>query len=117
MSDQKSTKKNHLMQSSWNLGKTQTMRVPVAIKDYLMEIARHLDNGGTIELYNSSQNKSHNSLKSENILSQDTIKEIVDILKHGITSKNQGGVYNSSNASTLKKEVIKALAILEKENS
>jgi hypothetical protein len=34
-------------------------------------------------------------------------------LKNGITSKNQGGVYNSSNASTLKKEVVKVLAILE----
>jgi hypothetical protein len=115
MINQKSNQKNHLMKSSWNLGRTQTMRVPIVIKDYLIEIARHLDDGGTIELYNISQKQLENTKTKDakNILSQDTIAEITNILKNGITSKNQGGVYNSSNASTLKKEVVKVLAILE----
>ena len=115
MINQKSNEKNHLMKSSWNLGKTQTMRVPIAIKNHLVEIARHLDDGGTIELYNISKNQLENTKAKDtkSILSQDTIVEIVSILKNGITSKNQGGVYNSSNASTLKKEVVKVLAILE----
>lgn len=30
---------------AWNLGKTKVIRVPEAIADELMEIARHLDNG------------------------------------------------------------------------
>lgn len=137
MIKKQSNKKNHLMKSSWNLGKTQTMRVPMLLKDHLMEIARHIDEGGTVEFLDKnhlrSQPKNNKTILSQDIieddkseaiiekaksstviLSQDIIKEIIAILKHGITSKKQGGVYNSSNASTLKKEVIKVLAILEK---
>jgi hypothetical protein len=109
MSDRKSDNKNHLMRSSWNLGQTETMRVPKVLKARLMEIARYLDDGGTIEL--------NNDLKTEFILSQDNLREIINILRHGITSKNQGGVYNSSNSSPLKKEVMKVLVILERENA
>ena len=137
MIKKQSNKKNNLMKSSWNLGKTQTMRVPMLLKDHLMEIARHIDEGGAVEFLDKnhlrSQLKNNKTILSQDIveddkseaiiekaknstviLSQDSIEEIIAILKHGITSKKQGGVYNSSNASTLKKEVIKVLAILEK---
>lgn len=133
----RSSKKNHLMKSSWNLGKTETMRVPSLLKPHLMEIARHIDNGGTIDLVDQDEfisesksietillqnNKESGKLdvffsevsrSSQNMLSQGVIKKVIVILKHGITSKKQGGVYQSSNANTLKKEVIKALVILE----
>lgn len=139
MKKEKSSKKNHLMKSSWNLGKTATMRVPMLLKDRLMEIARHIDDGGGIELNdhqktdrtiksdeiilsqdtvkdNQSETTTKKDLGSKDILSQDKIEKIIDILKNGVTPKKQGGVYNSSNANTLKKEVMKALAILEQIN-
>jgi len=34
---------------SWNHGKTTTMRVPIALKDKLMEIAREMDEKGSSE--------------------------------------------------------------------
>lgn len=130
--------KKHLMTSSWNLGKTTVIRIPEAIKKQVLGIARHIDQGGHVALTQASQNndsdknskvillqdkmKDKNGLEipftdeiknSESILLQDNREEIINILKHGITSKKQGGVYNSSNASTLKKEVIKVLEILE----
>ena len=112
---QRSKKKNHLMKSSWNLGKTATMRVPVVLKSQLMDIARHIDEGGKIQLVNS--NNSEVAKETRNILSQDNLLESIAILERGIASKKQGGIYNSSNASPLKKEVIKALSILKGEIS
>ena len=135
-SGQRGKKTKHLMKSSWNLGKTVTIRIPLAIKEQLLGIARHLDSGGKVVLSDrkhSEQNEefaktilsqvvlenkkselpfTDSEETSETILSQDTIEEIISILENGITSKKQGGVYNSSNASTLKKEVIKVLKIL-----
>lgn len=137
-SGQRERKKSHLMKSSWNFGKTVTIRIPLAIKEQLLAIARHIDSNGKIVLsdkqvesstrntensqaillQDASINKeldipfSDNPKNVESILSQDALDEVIKILRHGITSKKQGGVYNSSNASTLKKEVIKALEIL-----
>jgi|GEM_PF-5986030 len=130
--------KKHLMTSSWNLGKTTVVRVPEAIKKQILGIARHIDQGGHIAFTKSNQDNDSNEnskvillqdkmkdkdgleipftdeLKSsESILLQDNREKIISILKQGITSRKQGGVYNSSNASTLKKEVIKVLEILE----
>ena len=127
--------KKHLMTSSWSLGKTTVIRIPEAIKKQVLGIARHIDQGGHVALTNLNQDsenskvillqdkmKDKNGLEipftnevenSEDILLQDNREKIINILKHGITSKKQGGIYNSSNASTLKKEVIKALEILE----
>lgn len=34
---------------SWNLGRTRTIRVPIAIADQLMEIARRMDSGESVE--------------------------------------------------------------------
>jgi len=34
---------------SWNLGRTRTIRVPIAIADQLVEIARKMDRGEPIE--------------------------------------------------------------------
>ena len=93
------------MKSSWNSGKTATMRVPITLKKDLMHIARHLDEGGGINLVGDKN--------FENILSQEKKSKIIALLRQGISSKKQGGVYNSSNASTLKKQVLKALEILE----
>lgn len=103
------------MKSSWNLGKTQTMRVPILLKDRLMKIARHIDDGGTVELLNQKDQEKY--AKNESILSQDVIDKTISILQLGITSKKQGGLYQSSNANTLKKEVLKALEILQKKKS
>lgn len=130
--------KKHLMTSSWNLGKTTVIRIPEAIKKQVLGIARHIDQGGHVALTQPNQNndsdknskvillqdkmKDKDGLEipftdetknPESILLQDNKEEIINILKHGITSKKQGGIYNSSNASTLKKEVIKVLEILE----
>ena len=135
-SGQRGKKKNHLMKSSWNLGKTVTIRIPLAIKEQLLAIARHIDSNGKIVLSDreaiannskdskgilsqdiSTDNKSDipfsdNLEQSEDILSQDTLDKAISILRHGITSKREGGIYNSSNASTLRKEVIKAIDLL-----
>ena len=35
-----------LFKSTWNLGKTKTIRVPIAISDLLVDIARTIDEGG-----------------------------------------------------------------------
>ena len=40
----------HLLQPKWNLGRTRTIRVPKVLADQLLEIAHHLDAGGTIDL-------------------------------------------------------------------
>jgi hypothetical protein len=109
---EKSCKKNHLMKSSWNLGKTGTIRIPIKIKEQILEIARSIDDG-EMTISNGQANKNHKTKKTETILSQDNINEIITILRHGITSKKQGGIYNSSNASPLKTQVNKALAILQ----
>lgn len=100
------------MQSSWNHGKTCTIRVPVSLKRRVIKAARHLDEGNEIVLSNKVVEFSSNK-NSENILSQDRINEAIAILKHGITPRKQGGAYVSSNANSLKQEVLKALAILE----
>lgn len=100
------------MRSSWHLGKTCTIRIPIEIKDQLLDIAKHIDSGGDIFL-SDSQIENHNDELSKTILSQDNIENIITILKHGITPKKQGGVYNSSNANTLKQEVYKVLEILK----
>lgn len=34
---------------NWNLGRTKTIRVPIAIADRLLEIARKMDRGEPIE--------------------------------------------------------------------
>lgn len=110
--NERSEKKNHLIKSSWNLGNTVTMRIPLALKKRLQKIARHLDNDGEIELLDHE--KTDRIIQnSETILSQEYIEKAIVILKHGIASKKQGGIYSSNNASSLKAEVIKALAILE----
>lgn len=41
------------------------------------------------------------------------IAEIIGILKHGVTSKKQGGTYASNNAKSLREKVLNAIAILE----
>jgi hypothetical protein len=109
---QKSQKKNHLMRSSWHLGKTCTIRIPIEIKDRLLDIAKHIDNGGYISLSDHKE-ISYDVKTTKTILSQHNIDNIITILRHGITSKKQGGVYNSSNANTLKQEVNKVLEILK----
>lgn len=111
-----SSQENHLLGSSWNLGKTETIRIPIALKDRLMEIARHLDRGGTVVL-NSQEPKKPSHSHSKTVLSQDDLNEVISTLQLGITSKKQGGLYDSSNASTLKKEVLKALEILRKKKN
>jgi len=130
--------KKHLMTSSWNSGKTTVIRVPEAIKKQILGIARHIDQGGHVALSKLDQDNDSNEnskvillqdrmkdkdgleipftdkpKSSESILLQDNREKVINILKQGITSKKQGGVYNSSNASSLKKEVIKVLEILE----
>ncbi|NET61411.1 MAG: hypothetical protein F6K47_36385 [Symploca sp. SIO2E6] len=34
---------------SWNLGRTKTIRVPIAIADLLLKVARKIDRGEAIE--------------------------------------------------------------------
>ncbi len=41
------------------------------------------------------------------------LAKVLEILKHGVISKRQGGAYISNNSKLLKEEVIKAIAILE----
>lgn len=110
--EEKSYKKNHLMKSSWNLGKTGTIRIPIKIKEQILEIARSIDDG-QLTIFDGQTSENHKTKENKTILSQDNIDEIIAILKHGITQKKQGGIYNSSNASPLKTQVNKALAILQ----
>mgnify|MGYP001811850133 FL=1 len=41
------------------------------------------------------------------------IAEVIGILKHGVTSKKQGGTYASNNAKSLREKVLSAIAVLE----
>ena len=104
--------KSHLMKGSWNLGKTGTIRIPLKIKDQIISIARHLDDGGKIVLRNIGVN-TYREKKAPPVLSQDDIEKAVAILKDGITSQKAGGSYQSGSSSKLKKKVIQALEILE----
>lgn len=48
----------------WNLGRTKTIRVPIAIADLLLEIARKIDRGEPIEpqMLNSQSNPNEQKL-------------------------------------------------------
>lgn len=114
--NQKSIRKNHLIKSSWNSGKTGTIRIPLVFKEKILAIARELDQGKEISSYSKGMIHSKNKF-NKTILSQDSLREVIEILNKSITSKKQGGVYQSGNANSTKKEVIKALKILEAHQS
>jgi hypothetical protein len=38
----------HLLQPKWKQGKTRTIRVPKVLAEQLLEIAHHLDSGGSL---------------------------------------------------------------------
>ena len=116
LANQKSIHKNHLIKSSWNSGATGTIRIPLALKDTILAIARELDEGKKVVTY-YKENKNYDTDMSELILSQDNLGKVIEILTKSITSKKQGGIYQSGNANSTKKEVIKALEILEAHQS
>ena len=143
-------------QPKWRSGKTQTIRVPIAIADLVLEAAQEIDNNGNKSLLQvikesrSEVDKEGNQLVLEIVQAKDKlisglkkqlstvtserdelladkanqskntdtsdsklINEVLEILKHGVTPKRQGGAYTSNNSKLLKEDVLKAITILE----
>lgn len=92
---------NHLLKPKWKSGKTQTIRVPVAIADQLVEVAHKLDEGELIDL---TQDKETDEQR---------LKAIA-LLEQAITPKSKGGSYAANNATAMKKLVEQALVLLDK---
>lgn len=90
---------DHLLKPKWKSGKTQTIRVPVAITDQLLGVAHQLDECQSIDL--TQDNKA-----SEQRL------EAIALLKKAIAPKSKGGSYAANNATAMKKLVEQALALL-----
>lgn len=116
IANQKSIHKNHLIKSSWNSGKTGTIRIPLIFKDKILAIARELDEGKEVSSYSKDEIHPKGEV-NKTILSQDNLSEVIQILTTSITTKKQGGVYQSGNANSTKQEVIKALKILKANQS
>jgi len=77
--------------SSWRLGKTKAIRVPIALADQLLKLAREADSNGSLEL----------------VQVQGGSEETVSILTAALALKpNAGGA--------IKAEIKKALEILKK---
>jgi hypothetical protein len=91
---------DHLIKPKWKSGKTRTIRVPIALADQLLAIARRLDDGETFELL---QDKAPGNSTKE---------KAIAILTEAITPKKQGGTYDSRYGSTVKAAVEKALEVL-----
>lgn len=51
----------HLFKGKWNKGKTRTIRVPEAIADEVMAVARAIDNGEEIHLKKTPPSKTNSS--------------------------------------------------------
>ena len=100
----------------WKSGKTQTIRVPIAIAPLVLEAARKIDKNKS-----KSLTQANNEVKTANednsslftVTSDSVINEALEILKLAIKPKKQGGSYASNNSRGIKEEVIKAITILE----
>lgn len=57
--------------SKWKSGKTKTIRVPIALADHLLELARVLDDGESLEIVNSTM--------VNNIIDSDTESKVIDL--------------------------------------
>lgn len=79
----------------WRLGKTVAIRIPLAIKDELMEIAKKLDSGEK----DNSKNKE--------------VAEAIEKLRDSTTFKKDGGSYDGRKAGELKSKVLEVIKILE----
>ena len=79
----------------WRLGKTVAIRVPLAIKDELIEIARKLDNG---------EKESSKSL---------LVVNAIEKLREATTSKKDGGSYDGRKGRELKSKVLEVIEMLE----
>lgn len=109
----------HLLQPKWNLGRTRTIRVPVVLAEQLLDIAHHLDAGGSIDL--THDNKLEETSKSVD-LTQDNKAELEQLrsnqaqaralLQNAITPKSKGGSYAANNATGIKRLVEQAGALL-----
>ena len=100
----------------WKSGKTQTIRVPIAIAPLVLEAAREIDENNYQSLTQVNKkvkatNEGVNNLFTDT--SDSSIADVLEILKLAVTPKRQGGAYISNNSKLLKEEVIKAIVILE----
>lgn len=86
-------------QSQWKCGKTKTIRVPIEIASLVMESAREFD-----AMHYRAK------LKEE---AADKVAEALEILKSALIPRKQGGIYESNHANPLRKEVLKAIALIE----
>ncbi len=100
----------------WKSGKTQTIRVPIAIIPLVLEAARKIDENNCQSLTQVNKkvkaiNEDTHSLFTDT--SDSSINDALEILKLAVKPKRQGGAYISNNSKLLKEEVIKAIGILE----
>ena len=88
---------------TWNLGKTKTVRIPVAISEELIQIARQIDNGNL-----DPNSLLQGEISSPNALLQDKINRAIKIL-------NQGLQINGNAGRAIKVRISWAIALLENE--
>ena len=112
----------HLLQPKWKQGRTRTIRVPVVLADQLLDIAHHLDLGGSVDLTqdNKAQETNHSAdltqdIKSELEQLRSNQAQARALLQNAITPRQRGGSYAANNATGIKRLVEQALALLEGE--
>jgi hypothetical protein len=92
------------------------------LADQLLDIAHHLDDGGSIDLTQDNKREETSNLFD---LTQDIKAELeqlrsnqakaITLLQNAITPKSKGGNYAANNATGIKRLVEQALALLEGE--
>ena len=112
----------HLLQPKWKLSKTRTIRVPVVLAEQLLDIAHHLDSGGTIDLTidNRAQETSHSVDLTQDILAEleqlrSNQAQALALLQNAITPRQRGGSYAANNATGIKRLVDQAIVLLRSE--
>lgn len=113
---------DHLLKPKWKSGQTRTIRVPVVLAEQLLDIAHHLDSGGSIDL---TQDNRREETSDSVDLTQDIKTELeqlrsnqaqaITLLQNAITPRAKGGSYAANNATGIKRLVEQALALLGSE--
>lgn len=75
---------------AWNLGKTKVIRIPEAIADELMEIARHLDNGNKCLLQGKNENNNSHVTDDKTLIQIKEILEKIENKEPGFKSNSFG---------------------------
>ena len=86
---------------TWNLGKTTTIRIPIAISQELLQIARKIDDGNL-----DPNSLLQGEIDTSNALLQDKINRAIEFLKQGLQINGNAG-------RAIKMRIYWAIAVLK----